>query len=134
MVEGEEMWRRLEIKNGQGSSCAELEYFFFSSRRRHTRYWRDWSSDVCSSDLERSMCNELLHSRGVLISVFINGILTCPNLKLNSLRMEILAMQSNSLKQYESIRKKSNNYVLTQRGTMWENERPGLVHRVLIYA
>src|SRR3712207_9341882 len=23
----------------------------FSSRRRHTRYWRDWSSDVCSSDL-----------------------------------------------------------------------------------
>src|SRR5947209_20630283 len=27
--------------------------FFFSSRRRHTRYWRDWSSDVCSSDLRR---------------------------------------------------------------------------------
>src|SRR5258707_8342981 len=25
--------------------------FFFSSRRRHTRYWRDWSSDVCSSDV-----------------------------------------------------------------------------------
>src|SRR3712207_7199889 len=28
-------------------------FFFFSSRRRHTRYWRDWSSDVCSSDLWR---------------------------------------------------------------------------------
>src|SRR3712207_7503783 len=27
--------------------------FFFSSRRRHTRYWRDWSSDVCSSDLHK---------------------------------------------------------------------------------
>src|SRR5215203_619108 len=26
-------------------------FFFCSSRRRHTRYWRDWSSDVCSSDL-----------------------------------------------------------------------------------
>src|SRR5699024_4931112 len=26
-------------------------YFFFSSRRRHTRSKRDWSSDVCSSDL-----------------------------------------------------------------------------------
>src|SRR3712207_5675241 len=26
-------------------------FFFFSSRRRHTRYWRDWT-DVCSSDLE----------------------------------------------------------------------------------
>src|SRR5690606_40119827 len=25
---------------------------FFSSRRRHTRFSRDWSSDVCSSDLE----------------------------------------------------------------------------------
>src|SRR3712207_8907014 len=29
-------------------------YCFFSSRRRHTRYWRDWSSDVCSSDLGES--------------------------------------------------------------------------------
>src|SRR5437868_15463243 len=27
-----------------------LELFFFSSRRRHTRSKRDWSSDVCSSD------------------------------------------------------------------------------------
>src|SRR5438445_1189624 len=39
------------------SPCALLAtwsavmFFFFSSRRRHTRYWRDWSSDVCSSDL-----------------------------------------------------------------------------------
>src|SRR5207249_8437557 len=28
--------------------------FFFSSRRRHTRSKRDWSSDVCSSDLSRT--------------------------------------------------------------------------------
>src|SRR6266496_5818355 len=28
-------------------------FFFFSSRRRHTRSLRDWSSDVCSSDLHR---------------------------------------------------------------------------------
>src|SRR5436309_5182149 len=28
-----------------------LDFFFFSSRRRHTRFSRDWSSDVCSSDL-----------------------------------------------------------------------------------
>src|SRR6266852_7532708 len=35
-------------------SLAELDNlscFFFSSRRRHTRCYRDWSSDVCSSDL-----------------------------------------------------------------------------------
>src|SRR2546422_1502430 len=29
-------------------------FFFFSSRRRHTRCSRDWSSDVCSSDLDRA--------------------------------------------------------------------------------
>src|SRR2546429_5992406 len=29
-----------------------LTFFFFSSRRRHTRCSRDWSSDVCSSDLD----------------------------------------------------------------------------------
>src|SRR5437879_7665604 len=28
-----------------------MSFFFFSSRRRHTRYIGDWSSDVCSSDL-----------------------------------------------------------------------------------
>src|SRR5690625_7922606 len=28
-----------------------VKNFFFSSRRRHTRWPRDWSSDVCSSDL-----------------------------------------------------------------------------------
>src|SRR5215211_246453 len=32
-------------------------FFFFSSRRRHTRSLCDWSSDVCSSDLEEALCN-----------------------------------------------------------------------------
>src|SRR3712207_6876018 len=35
-------------------------FVFFSSRRRHTRYWRDWSSDVCSSDLGDEVVAELL--------------------------------------------------------------------------
>src|SRR5207253_925390 len=34
-------------------SVSNLFFFFFSSRRRHTRWPRDWSSDVCSSDLNR---------------------------------------------------------------------------------
>src|SRR5438105_6521897 len=34
-------------------------FFFFSSRRRHTRSTRDWSSDVCSSDLD---CGYLTYS------------------------------------------------------------------------
>src|SRR5947209_20074253 len=38
--------------------------FFFSSRRRHTRYWRDWSSDVCSSDLRQHLFLDLLDRRG----------------------------------------------------------------------
>src|SRR3712207_6952485 len=43
-------------RNGKSASVSRrrslaLLFFFFSSRRRHTRYWRDWSSDVCSSDL-----------------------------------------------------------------------------------
>ena len=32
--------------------CTTFSVFFFSSRRRHTRSDRDWSSDVCSSDLD----------------------------------------------------------------------------------
>src|SRR5205085_9197374 len=40
---------------GAGRACGLL-VFFFSSRRRHTRFDCDWSSDVCSSDLiERSL-------------------------------------------------------------------------------
>src|SRR5207249_9737798 len=34
-----------------GTSSSKVSSFFFSSRRRHTRSKRDWSSDVCSSDL-----------------------------------------------------------------------------------
>src|SRR5690554_5727847 len=40
----------MERHPGKGS-CVSSQLFFFSSRRRHTRCGRDWSSDVCSSDL-----------------------------------------------------------------------------------
>src|SRR2546422_5080713 len=41
-------------------------FFFFSSRRRHTRCSRDWSSDVCSSDLhvERTRDADAGHEEG----------------------------------------------------------------------
>src|SRR5690625_1963174 len=35
----------------QVHGCGSVPTLFFSSRRRHTRWPRDWSSDVCSSDL-----------------------------------------------------------------------------------
>src|SRR5690606_39888718 len=41
-------------------SVIPLVLFFFSSRRRHTRFSRDWSSDVCSSDLDVREWGELL--------------------------------------------------------------------------
>src|SRR5476651_262464 len=43
-----------EIASGRRCLFAvdlNIDLFFFSSIRLHTRYWRDWSSDVCSSDL-----------------------------------------------------------------------------------
>src|SRR6266496_2259600 len=43
------MERSIFIFGPTPRSC--ISFFFFSSRRRHTRSLRDWSSDVCSSDL-----------------------------------------------------------------------------------
>src|SRR5699024_11537479 len=42
---------------------------FFASRRRHTRSKRDWSSDVCSSDLIRKTYGTLAQIEGVKILV-----------------------------------------------------------------
>src|SRR3712207_7504492 len=48
--------------------CDVVFFFFFSSRRRHTRYWRDWSSDVCSSDLEGpAYCGEVARRTGAKV-------------------------------------------------------------------
>src|SRR5271169_4728233 len=73
------------------SSYLSCVFFFFSSRRRHTRCYRDWSSDVCSSDLltRRQIYDSLLNlcvwvkdnggmgsfyrSRHELVFVFKNG-------------------------------------------------------------
>src|SRR5882757_11483075 len=41
-------------------------FFFFSSRRRHTSDWRDWSSDVCSSDMNAMRVGLLTKFMGYL--------------------------------------------------------------------
>src|SRR5438445_2440705 len=46
--------------------------FFFSSRRRHVRYWRDWSSGVCSSDLQQRLRAFLL--RGLLLPRLLRAL------------------------------------------------------------
>src|SRR2546430_8719038 len=43
--------RRRQVQPGVGMRVRHAVFFFFSSRRRHTRFDCDWSSDVCSSDL-----------------------------------------------------------------------------------
>src|SRR5476651_2452416 len=43
------------MKPLSGSGSKAMMIYFFSSRRRHTIYWRDWSSDVCSSDLVHAL-------------------------------------------------------------------------------
>src|SRR3712207_9480453 len=58
----------MKLKNG----------FFFSSRRRHTRYWRDWSSDVCSSDLPGALrvLGTPVHLSRITLPTFVTGALT----------------------------------------------------------
>src|SRR6266511_1356050 len=51
-----------------------LVFFFFSSRRRHTRFSRDWSSDVCSSDLYQVGLHPLLVFFAVLTGARVAGI------------------------------------------------------------
>src|SRR3989442_10136401 len=49
----------MQIKNEEEKiDNIALLGFFFSSRRRHTRCGRDWSSDVCSSDLQANVLAE----------------------------------------------------------------------------
>src|SRR5690606_40305160 len=52
-----------------------LVCFFFSSRRRHTRFSRDWSSDVCSSDLQiRTGMGFDVHQFAVGEDLWLGGI------------------------------------------------------------
>src|SRR5207249_2280801 len=52
-------------------------FFFFSSRRRHTRSKRDWSSDVCSSDLE------VMRTRELAAAASSRVLITSPSLVLD---------------------------------------------------
>src|SRR2546429_6128969 len=69
----------------------DLSFFFFSSRRRHTRCSRDWSSDVCSSDLGES----------AYLKFARKWIRTCPR--------QLAAFRRN-LSQYHSIAPRSEEH------------------------
>src|SRR5690554_2422571 len=69
-----------EGRKAEDSGDSRYQSFFFSSRRRHTRCGRDWSSDVCSSDLT----DNIVHPLGQLVEyplyaffgqgVFVTGL------------------------------------------------------------
>src|SRR5690606_41164921 len=54
--------------------------FFFSSRRRHTRFSRDWSSDVCSSDLDKFPIGPLVTKGLTVKSGLVHGQKYIPTL------------------------------------------------------
>src|SRR5256886_5401322 len=58
--------RLSRIIGRQAETGTLLDFFFFSSRRRHTRFDCDWSSDVCSSDLLRQRIHHA--SRGLVMN------------------------------------------------------------------
>src|SRR5699024_11755045 len=81
--------------------------FFFSSRRRHTRSKRDWSSDVCSSDLELLTkldiiaiaiitINKLLNTKSIIISIILIP------LYLNTFSQSYYHLNLMSLKRHQS--------------------------------
>src|SRR5256884_8825467 len=63
-------------------SAAGMSLFFFSSRRRHTRCSRDWSSDVCSSDLVGENGLALVMKIGTNLSLAVQMLAFCEGVLL----------------------------------------------------
>src|SRR3712207_5953386 len=70
-------------------------FFFFSSRRRHTRYWRDWSSDVCSSDLSLKKLVARAKKRGYITYDELNEAL--PQDQMSSEQIEDIMSALNDM-------------------------------------
>src|SRR5690554_7231180 len=127
-------------------------FFFFSSRRRHTRCGRDWSSDVCSSDLLRGAVSHgtdyANYSSGFYLPV--NDNISIPELnqrirnKLKSGEHWLNWQQANIAKYlpgivirwiYKAISKKNyyaGNFSRSEEHTSELQSRPHLVCRLLL--
>src|SRR5699024_11903600 len=62
---------RVSVAASSTVGFVSLVLFFFSSRRRHTRSKRDWSSDVCSSDLAAEHQREGRHGQTGPVGVVV---------------------------------------------------------------
>src|SRR3712207_9173379 len=98
-------------------------FFFFSSRRRHTRYWRDWSSDVCSSDLAVSISEKCRYGDDVvIIGAGLVGIDAAIGLIHKGVRIHLIEMSDRILplqldkkaaSKYEELLLKNNVEIIT---------------------
>src|SRR2546426_10323531 len=93
-------------------------FFFFSSRRRHTRLQGDWSSDVCSSDLYETTGPEIWRDTEGRITHFVSSmgttgtIMGCSRFfKEKNRKIEIIGCQPEEGSQIPGIRKWPEAYL-----------------------
>src|SRR5206468_5030927 len=60
-------------QENEKNTKVDQESFFFTSRRRHTRSDRDWSSDVCSSDLARAIAVQVFDDTAATLRAWLVG-------------------------------------------------------------
>src|SRR5690625_6207155 len=70
----------------------DFVFFFFSSRRRHTRWPRDWSSDVCSSDLMARFVFTHIAISAALLAIIFGTLLFVVDLIVSSWLMVKLTL------------------------------------------
>src|SRR5256884_10009100 len=83
-------------------------FFFFSSRRRHTRCSRDWSSDVCSSDLKNGFPGALVGLSGGVDSA-LTLCIACDALGPERVRAVMMPSQYTSRASLEDSRELAKN-------------------------
>src|SRR6266581_2834850 len=102
-------------------------FFFFSSRRRHTRWTGDWSSDVCSSDLGAGKSSAL--------NVFEDaGYFCVDNLPSEMIRSlaELFAHEGSKVERAAVVSdSRGGEYLEALAGVIDELDAIGLAHRVV---
>src|SRR5256885_8230540 len=91
-----------------------VDFFFFSSRRRHTRLQGDWSSDVCSSDLKRAS-DTPQYSAGHLLQEHprMRSLPAAPHGRVRSARAQVRREEDRRLLDRKSTRLNSSHLVIS---------------------